>query len=103
MQSIYKWAVPLVKYTTCIVEWTQEELRKMDINTMKLMTMYRALHLRSCVAHLYLPRKKGSGGLSCVEDWVLKSSTDTWLQLEWRKNVIKVDEESEEHKKRRKA
>jgi len=46
------------------------ELRAMDRQTRKLLTISRGFHPRSDVDCLYLPRKKGGRGLKSVEDVV---------------------------------
>ena len=55
IKAINTWAVALIKYTGGIVDWTVEELGKIDGKTRKLMTMNRALHPRADVDRLYLP------------------------------------------------
>ena len=40
----------------------------MHTNTRKLITIYRALHLRLCVDRLHIPRRVGGRGLVGVED-----------------------------------
>ena len=41
------------------MEWTKEEPANLDRKTQKIMSMNWALHTRSNVARLYLPRKEG--------------------------------------------
>ena len=50
----------------------------MDQRTRKLMTMHKALHPRDVVDRLYVLRKEGRRGLSCIEDSIDASI----LQLE---------------------
>ena len=50
---INSWAAAVV------MEWTKEELANLDRKTWKIMSMNGALHTRSNVARLYLPRKEG--------------------------------------------
>ncbi|KAI5700120.1 hypothetical protein M8J75_014551 [Diaphorina citri] len=48
-------------------EATWAEIRKMDRQTRKLLTMYGALHPRADVDRLYIPRKEGGRGLLGIE------------------------------------
>ena len=49
IKAINSWAVPVVRYTAGIIDWTQAEL---DRKIMKLMSAHRALHPRSDVNRL---------------------------------------------------
>jgi len=82
-RAINTWAVSLYRYGAGIVEWTQEELRKIDRRTRKLITMYQGMHPRSDVDRIYVEREKGGRGLMSIEDTVkyethsLKKYTET--------------------------
>jgi hypothetical protein len=52
------------------VEWSKVELQDLDRKTRKQLTMHGALHPRSDVDRLYLPRKLGGRGLTNIEDMV---------------------------------
>ena len=45
-------------------------MQAIDRKTRKLFTIYGALHPKSDVDRLYIPRKKGRRGLISIEDWV---------------------------------
>jgi len=45
------------------MEWTKDELTNLDRKTGKIMSMNAALHTRSNVVRMYLPRKEGGRGL----------------------------------------
>ena len=49
-----------------IMERTKDELANLDRKTRKIMSMNGALHTRSDVARLSLPRKEGGRGLISV-------------------------------------
>ena len=70
IKGINTWAVPLIRYSGPFLKWTQEELKKMDQRTRKLMTMNKALHPRDDVDRLYVSRKEGGRGLTSIEDSV---------------------------------
>ncbi|KAL1449546.1 hypothetical protein WDU94_002041 [Cyamophila willieti] len=61
-------AVPVIDYSFGIIEWTQEELRKLDTKTRKCLTMNQMLHPRSDVSRLYIPRRNGGRGLRNIFD-----------------------------------
>ena len=110
VKAINTWAVPVVRYSGGIVDWTKEDVENMDRKTRKLMTIHRALHPRSSVARLYLPRKSGGRGMQSIEDCIniekralgqyLKHNEDTWLKTAWKEKLIRVDEEPEMYKER---
>ena len=44
IKAINSWAVPVVRYTAGIMDWTQAELEDLDRKTRKLMSAHHALH-----------------------------------------------------------
>ena len=69
---------------------------------MKLLTIHRALHLRSNVSRLYLLRREGGRGLISVEDAInteerninvyISQSRERLLRAAWkRKNVDEIE------------
>ena len=63
-QAINTWAVALLRYGAGIIKWNKEELQNLDRKSRKLLTLYGALHPKSDVDRLYLPRSKGGRGLN---------------------------------------
>ena len=63
IQAINNWAVPVIRYTSGIVDWTIAELKDLDRKTRKLMTAHRTLHPQSDIDRLYLPRRIWGRGL----------------------------------------
>ena len=71
------------------LNWTKEELKKMDQRIRKLMTMHRALHFGDDTGSLYVSRKEG-GNLVSIQDSVntsmksvkdyIKNLEEYWLQ-----------------------
>ena len=45
-QATNTWVVPTVWYSAGIIEWTKEEVKKMDRKTRKIIIMYGGIHLR---------------------------------------------------------
>ena len=56
-------AVPVVTYSFNIINWTVEDLKKLDRKTRKLLTMGKMHHPKADKDRLYLPRKSGGRGL----------------------------------------
>ena len=52
------------------MNWRKSEQQDIDRKTRKLFTMYGALHPKSDVDRLYIPRKEGGKGLISIEDCV---------------------------------
>ena len=48
----------LLRYSAAFVSWRKSELQAIYRKTRKLFTIYRALHPKSDVDRLYIPRKK---------------------------------------------
>ena len=65
--AINNWAVPVIRYTSSIVDWTVTELENLDRKTRKPMTAHRTLHPQSDIDRLYLPRRIGEED-SCRAD-----------------------------------
>ena len=62
--------VSLLRYSAAFVSWRKSEMQAIDRKTRKLFTIYGALHPKSDVDRLYIPRKGGRGLIStedCVE------------------------------------
>ena len=67
LEAINTLAVPLVTYSFNIINWTLQELTKLDTKTRKFLTMYKMHNLKSDVDRLYLPRTEGGRGLIQLE------------------------------------
>ena len=70
VRGVHTWAVSLLRYSAAFVSWRKSELQGRDRKTRKLFTIYGALHPKSDVDRLYIPRKEGGGGLISIEDCV---------------------------------
>ena len=69
VREVNTWAVSLLRYSAAFVSWRKSELQAIDRKTRKLFTIYGALHSKSDVDRLHIPRK-GGGGLISIEDCV---------------------------------
>ena len=68
--NLVRGAVPLLRYSAAFVSSKKSELQAIDklAKTRKLFTIYRALHPKSDVDRLSIPRKEGGRGLISIED-----------------------------------
>ena len=109
IRAINSWAVPVIRYTAELVDWTQAELEDLDRKTRKLMTDNHALHPQSDVDRLYLPRQTGGRGLLQVKQTVeekkralndyIKNNTEYYLKEVTKKEILKVQETKKEYHK----
>ena len=67
VRGVNAWAVSLLRYSAAFVSWWKSKLQAIDRKTRKLFTIYGALHLKSDVDRLYIPRKEGGRGLISIE------------------------------------
>ena len=70
VRGVNTWAVSLLRYSAAFVSWRKSELQAIDRKTRKLFTTYGALHPKSDLDRLYMPRKEGGRGLIPIEDCV---------------------------------
>ena len=70
IKAINTCAVATVRYGAGVINWTIEDLERMDRRTRKLLTIHGGLHPRSNVGRLYIPRNLGGRGLTSVRDCV---------------------------------
>ena len=91
LEAINTSAVPVVTYSFNIINWTLQELAKLDTKTRKFLTTYKIHHPNSDVGRLYLPRTEGGRGLIQLElsyksttnglDKCLQETQDTLLHF----------------------
>ena len=71
IQAINSCAIPIIRYSAGIVDWTQQELQQLDRGTHKLLSLHGAFYHTSDVDRLYVSRHLGGRGLQsafwCVE------------------------------------
>ena len=63
LEAINTLAVLVVTYSFNIINWSLQELAKIDTKTRKFLTMCKMHHPKSDVDRLYLPRTEGDRGL----------------------------------------
>ena len=97
-KTINSWAVSLVREgSRGILNWTKSELAELD-HPRKLSTIHGALHPRSNVSRLYLPRRQGGRGLISVEDAInteernanvyISQVQERLLKAAWKRNNV---------------
>ena len=59
-------AVPIIILTIGIIDWTIDEIRQIDINTRKLLTMTDSFHRKSDVGTIYMSNVKEGRGLRSI-------------------------------------
>ena len=70
VRGVNAWAVSLLRYSAAFASWRKSELEAIDRKTRKLFTIYGALHPKSNIDRLYIPRKEGRRGLISINDFV---------------------------------
>ena len=106
LEAINTSAVPVLTYSFNIINWTLQELAKLDTKTRKFLTTYKIHHPKSDVGRLYLPRTEGGRGLIQLElsyksttnglDKCLQETQDTLLQFcqrPWRQEILVVHQQ----------
>ena len=72
ISAINMFCVPAISYAAPCLDWTEEELKAVDISTRKILNKKGAFHLNSCTLRLYVSRKKGGRGLLNVQNQIRK-------------------------------
>ena len=67
-------AVPVVQYSFNVINWTLEDIRRLDRKTRKFLTMHHMHHPKADSDRIYLPRSNGGRGLIQLEG-LFKTST----------------------------
>ena len=97
ISAINMFCIPVVSYAAPCLEWTEEELRNLDVTTRKKLNEKHMLHKNSCISRLYVSRKLGGRGLLNVQEQVHKIIRNTKENIAQRTNngsilsVIKLE------------
>ena len=70
LHAVNTWAVSLLRYSAAFVSWRKSELQAIDRKNRNLFTKNGALHPKSDVDRLSIPRKEGGKGLISIKDCV---------------------------------
>ena len=102
IRAINAWAVSVMRYSAGVLEWSDRELRALDVRTRKLLTMFGVFHIRSSVPRLYRKRKDGGRGLMSVIDCVRAEEISMKEYVvnsnEWMLKVVASEVEVDESK-----
>ena len=110
INGINEWAVGVIRYSAGVIDWTLQDIKRMDVKTRKQMTMNGALHPRANVGRIYLKRNEGGRGLLSVEECVLaetkglseyigRNEEPMLIQVR-EENIFNEEETKEEYQKR---
>ena len=114
IKANHTWAISLLRYGADIIEWTKEDLQKMDRKTRKVMTINKEFHPKSDTARPYVSRKKGGRGLISCEQcvgtevnslrWYIENSNEEMLARVNKHQMLQNDEavEPKQYKDNRK-
>ena len=107
LEAINTLEVPVVTYSFNIINWTLQELAKLDTKTRNFLNMYKMHHPKSDVDRLYLPRNEGGGGFIQLElsyesttiglDKYFQETQDTLLHFvkrPWRPEVLVLHQQT---------
>ena len=67
IDAINTLAVPAVTYSFHIIDWTEQELQRIDRKTRKIMTAERMHHPKADRDRMYVNRLEGGRGLTPLE------------------------------------
>ena len=70
MKGIRTFAIPVIRYSAALLDWSMTELNHLDILFRKLLSMHCAHHIKSNVDWLYLPWSCGGRGFLSLVDIV---------------------------------
>ncbi len=108
IRVINTWAISVVRYSAGILEWTDRELKAMDVKTRKKLTIFGVFHKKGSVGRLYMKRNDGGRGLISVTDCVKEEelglfeyvkASDEWMMKVVAKELT-VGKTKKEYKKR---
>jgi hypothetical protein len=80
MQAIGSLAVPVLRYSSGIINWHQEEIQKLDRSIRKMLAIHGQRHQRADIDLLYVPRKERGRELMQVEG-AYRAETLIWLNM----------------------
>ena len=67
IEAVNTLAMPFVQYSFNLINWTLQDLRRIDTKIRKLLTCFKMHHPKADKGRLYLPRSKGDRSLIQTE------------------------------------
>lgn len=71
IKGINVWNLIVVQYSAGILEWSDKELKVMDVRIRKILTMYGAFHINRSLDSLYMARKEEGRRLISVKEMMI--------------------------------
>ncbi|XP_065188280.1 uncharacterized protein LOC135819059 [Sycon ciliatum] len=68
VKAINTFAIPVILYSLCIVEWTKAEIEELDRQTRQALFKAHARHPKDSAARVHLPRDMGGRGILSFRD-----------------------------------
>jgi hypothetical protein len=68
LTAIGSYAVPVMRYTFGMIQWTKTELQQSDKKRRQILMANGCVHPKLSIHHLYLHRSKGGHGLTSIKD-----------------------------------
>ena len=68
MTAINEYVTPVITYTFGVVNWTEQDIKEIDIHVRKSLNMNKMFEIKSDIDRLYTTRKMGGRGLISVWD-----------------------------------
>ena len=99
-------AVPVLKPTYGILDWTIQEIRDIDIKTRKVLSMTGNFHISSDVDCLYIPRSGRGMGLKAIQtayEYGIVSLNHHLTRNKDRNQLLSIECQSEENESGRVA
>ena len=66
MIAIGEYATPVLSYTFGVLNWTEEEIKNIDIHVRKSLNLFRMFPIKSDTDRLCIPRTMGGRGLTSI-------------------------------------
>ena len=99
MMAFNTMVIPVVTYSFNIIDWSMQEIKRMDVKVRKLLTINRMQHPKADVDRIYLPRAEGGRGMIQLEnafktstiglEVYLKDTKETLLKCVYQQEKIK--------------
>ena len=87
VKAINTFAIPVILYSLCIVEWTKAEIEELDRQTRQALFKAHARHPKDSAARVHLPRDMGGRGILSFRDLLDRTRVRVARYLQAHPNV----------------
>ena len=87
VKAINTFAIPVILYSLCIVEWTKAEIEELDRQTRLALFKAHARHPKDSAARVHLPRDMGGRGILSFRDLLDRTRVRVARYLQAHSNV----------------